>query len=211
MVIAAHANSANGVAMRGFNFGGQTRIAYTQDPNLHALEVTDLELKGPRSTATFFSGTKPEYPRRMHCIQGSDAHRLTTDSSRKRNPGIGDRPTDVLLPEVSFEALRELFLGNDFSRTRPHRHQEEPAFDFIQAAIDEGSNIIQDFHESMTVRGGKLYNILADICAFSNTNGGTMYVGISADPKKSSHRVFLTLINRLLHLKKKFQPESHPH
>ena len=186
LVIAAHANSANGVAMRGFNFGGQTRIAYTQDPNLHALEVTDLELKGPRSTATFFNGTKPEYPRRMHCIQGSDAHRLTTDSSRKRNPGIGDRPTDVLLPEVSFEALRELFLGNDFSRTRPHRHQEEPAFDFIQAAMDEGSNIIQDFHESMTVRGGKLYNILADICAFSNTNGGTMYVGISADPKKSS-------------------------
>ena len=189
LVIAAHANSANGVAMRGFNFGGQTRIAYTQDPNLHALEVTDLELKGPRSTATFFSGTKPEYPRRMHCIQGSDAHRLTTNSSRKRNPGIGDRPTDVLLPEVSFEALRELFLGNDFSRTRPHRHQEEPAFDFIQAAIDEGSNIIQDFHESMTVRGGKLYNILADICAFSNTNGGTMYVGISADPKKSPQGV----------------------
>ncbi len=186
LVIAAHANSTNGVAMRGFNFGGQTRIAYTQDLNLHALEVTDLELKGPRSTAAFFNGTKPEYPRRMHCIQGSDAHRLTTDSSRKKNPGIGDRATDVFLPEVSFDALRELFLGNDFSRTRPHRHQEEPAFDFIQTALDEGSNIIQDFHESMTIRGGKLYNVLSDICAFSNTNGGTLYVGISPDPKKSS-------------------------
>ena len=175
--------------MRGLHFGGQTRIAYTQDPNLHALEVTDLDLKGPRSTAAFFNGTKPEYPRRMHCIQGSDAHRLTPDSSRKKNPAIGDRPTDVLLPEVSFDAIRELFLGNDFSRTRPHRHQEEPAFDFIQAAMDEGSNIIQDFHESMTVRGGKLYNILSDICAFSNTNGGTMYVGLSADPKKSPQGV----------------------
>jgi len=31
LVIAAHANSTNGVAMRGMNFGGQTRIAYTQD------------------------------------------------------------------------------------------------------------------------------------------------------------------------------------
>ena len=184
LVIAAHANSTNGVAMRGFNFGGQTRIAYTQDSNLHALEVTDLEMKGPRSTAAFFNGTKPEYPRRMHCIQGSDAHRLTPDSSRKKNPGIGDRPTDVLLPEVTFEALRDLFLGNDFSRTRPHRHQEEPAFDFIQAALEEGSNIIQDFHETMTVRGGKLYNILSDICAFSNTNGGTLYIGISTDSKK---------------------------
>jgi hypothetical protein len=68
IVIAAHANSTNGVAMRGINFGGQTRIAYTQDKNLHALEVTDLDVKGPRSTAGFFNGTKPEYPRRMHCI-----------------------------------------------------------------------------------------------------------------------------------------------
>ena len=31
LVIAAHANSSNGVAMRGFPMGGQTKIAYTQD------------------------------------------------------------------------------------------------------------------------------------------------------------------------------------
>ncbi|MGD8731348.1 MAG: hypothetical protein PVH92_05670, partial [Anaerolineales bacterium] len=79
LAIAAHANSTNGVAMRGFGFGGQTKIAYTQDPHLHALEVTDLGKQGRRTTAAFFSGTKPEYPRRMHCIQGSDAHRLRTD------------------------------------------------------------------------------------------------------------------------------------
>jgi len=184
LVIAAHANSSNGVAMRGFNFGGQTKIAYTQDHNLHALEVTDLEQHGPRSTAAFFNGTKPEYPRRMHCIQGSDAHRLTSDSSRKKVLGLGDRCTEVLLPELSFEALRELFLGNDFSRTRPYRHKEEPAYDFIQAALEQGPNIIQDFHETITVRGGKLYAILADVCAFANTNGGTLYIGLSDDPKK---------------------------
>jgi len=183
IVIAAHANSSNGVAMRGMNFGGQTRIAYTQDQNLNALEVTDLELKGPRSTAAFFSGTKPEYPRRMHCIQGSDSHRLTTDPNRKKNLGLGDRATDVLLADLSFEALKELFLSNDFSRTRPHRRQEEPAFDFIQAALDEGPNIIQDFHDTVTVRGGKLYAILSDICAFSNTNGGTLFLGLSSDAK----------------------------
>lgn len=184
MVIAAHANSSNGVAMRGFNFGGQTKIAYTQDFNLHALEVTDLEQKGPRSAASFFNGTKPEYPRRMHCIQGSDAHRLTLDPQRRKILGIGDRSTDVLLPERSFEALLALFKNNDFSRTRPHRFTEEPAFDFIQAAQEEGPNIIQDFHESMTVRGGKLYAILADVCAFSNTNGGTLYIGLTADAAK---------------------------
>lgn len=32
IVIAAHANSTHGVAMRGLGFGGQTRIAYMQDP-----------------------------------------------------------------------------------------------------------------------------------------------------------------------------------
>lgn len=186
LVIAAHANSSNGVAMRGFAFGGQTKIAYTQDSHLHALEVTDLEVKGSRSTAAFFNGTKPEYHRRMHCIQGSDAHRLVQDPLRKKNLGVGDRATDVLLPEVSFEALEELFESNDFARTRPHRHKEEPAFDFIRAAREEGPNIVQDFHESMTVRGGKLYAIIADICAFANTNGGTLYIGLASDPRKPS-------------------------
>ncbi len=183
IVIAAHANSSNGVAMRGINFGGQTRIAYTQDPNLHALEVTDLELKGPRSTAAFFNGTKPEYPRRMHCIQGSDSHRLNADPLRKKNLGVGDRAIDLFLPDLTFEAIKELFLSNDFSRTRPHRHKEEPAFDFIQAALDEGPNIIQDFHDSVTVRGGKLYGVLSDVCAFANTNGGTLFIGLSPDAK----------------------------
>jgi hypothetical protein len=184
LAIAAHANSSNGVAMRGFSFGGQTKIAYTQDIHLHALEVTDLELKGGRTTAAFFSGTKPEYPRRMHCIQGSDAHRLTTDPVRKKNLGVGDRATDVLLPEVSFDALKELFESNDFARARPHRHTAEPVYDFIRAALEEGPTLIQDFHDSLTVRGGKRYAIIADVCAFANTNGGVLYVGLEADPKK---------------------------
>lgn len=184
LAIAAHANSTHGVAMRGFTFGGQTRIAYTQDPNLIALEVTDLEKKGRRTTADFFSGTKPEYPRRMHCIQGSDAHRLISDHSRKGNLGVGERPTDVLIPEVSFSSLKDLLSNNDFSRTRPHRQTAEPEFDFIQSARDEGSNIVQDFHESASVRGGRLYAVIADISAFANTNGGTLFLGLNADQKK---------------------------
>ncbi|MCH7663630.1 MAG: putative DNA binding domain-containing protein [Chloroflexi bacterium] len=182
IVIAAHANSTNGVAMRGYGFGGQTKIAYTQDSNLHALEVTDLENRGRRTTAAFFSGTKPEYPRRMHCIQGSDAHRLISESRGKRNFGVGGRVTEVLIQQVSFEALKLLFESNDFARTRPLRKKKgEPVYDFIRAAREEGSNIVQDFHASMTLRGGNLYTIIADVCAFANTNGGTLYVGISPD------------------------------
>lgn len=183
IVIAAHANSSHGVAMRGLGFGGQTRIAYTQDPHLHALEVTDLEKRGRRTTARFFDGSRPEYPRRMHCIQSSDAHRLVQDPKDSKHLGVGDRVTEVLLPEVSFTALREVLLGNDFARTRPY-HPAKAPMDFIRTAREEGATIVQDFHEGHTRRGGRLYAILADVCAFANTNGGTIYVGIGADPKE---------------------------
>jgi hypothetical protein len=183
IVIAAHANSNHGVAMRGLGFGGQTRIAYTQDPHLHALEVTDLEKKGRRTTARFFDGSRPEYPRRMRCIQGSDNHRLVQDPRDPKHLGVGDRVTEVLLPEISFEDLREVFRGNDFARTRPYRPAKAPV-DYIQAAWEEGATIVQDFHAGYTRRGGRLYAILADVCAFANTNGGTLYVGISDDPKE---------------------------
>ncbi|MEK7682861.1 MAG: RNA-binding domain-containing protein [Chloroflexota bacterium] len=181
LAIAAHANSSNGVAMRGFPIGGQTKIAYTQDPNLYALEVTDLEQGSRRSTAAFFNGTKPEYPRRMHCIQGSDAHRLRRDPKNPKNLGVGDRATEMFLAEVSFEALRELFLSNDFARTRPYQERRVEEFDFIRQAQEEGPTIVQAFHENMAARGGNLYAIISDVCAFANTNGGTLYIGISAD------------------------------
>jgi len=182
LVIAAHANSSHGVALVGLGFGGQTKIAYTQDPNLHALEVTDLESKKRRRTASFFNGAKPEYPRRMHCIQGSDAHRSRGVSRGRQNLGVGERATEVLLPEVSLKALKELFLSNDFSRTRPHRRTAEP-FDYVEAARNEGASIVRSFHEQMTRQGGRMHAILRDVVAFANTNGGTIYVGISPNRK----------------------------
>lgn len=186
IAIAAHANSSNGVAMRGLGFGGQTRIAYTQDPTLAALEVTDLDQKGKRGTmANFFNGSKPEYPRRMHCIQGSDAHRLRRDPNNVKNLGVGDRATEVLIDEVTFESLHELFAGNDFARTRPHSATAEKEFDYIQQAREEGANIVQSFHEGAQARGGKQYGVVADVCAFANTNGGTIYIGIGPDPKQA--------------------------
>ena len=182
IVIAAHANSSHGVAMRGFDFGGQTKIAYTQDPHLHALEITDLDRKGQRNTARFFDGTKPEYPRRMRCIQGSDAHRLLADPRNSKYLGIGDRITEVLLPERTFDALLDMFESNDFASTRPYRASHAP-YDHVQAAREEGPSIVQAFHEGLTRRGGRLFAVIADVCAFANTNGGTIFVGVSAKPK----------------------------
>jgi len=181
LAIAAHANSAHGVAMRGVDFGGQTRIAYTQDDNLHALEVTDLEKRGRYTTARFFDGTKPGYPRRMRCIQGSDAHRLTVNPQRPKDLGMGDRATEILLPDCSFDAIKAVFEGTDFSLTRPYRSSRDP-FDHVQAAREEGESIVQAFHPSMTRKGGYLNRITEDVCAFANTNGGTIYIGISRNP-----------------------------
>jgi len=185
IVIAAHANSSHGVALQGLSFGGQTRIAFTQNPHLHALEVTDLEKRGKKTTARFFDGSKPEYPRKMHCIQGSDAHRLTRDPQNAKNLGIGERATEVLLKEKTFTALRAVFLSDDFARTRPYRPgAESRPFDYVQVAREEGPNIVQEFHENFSRRGGYHDAIIADVCAFANTNGGALYIGVSADAKK---------------------------
>lgn len=184
LVIAAHANSTHGVAMRNFPFGGQTKIAYTQDPNLDALEVTDLDRPG-RSTARFFNGTKSEYPRRMHCLQGSDAHRLTTDPRNPKRLGIGERATELLLDEPTFDAIAALLRSKQFDRVRPALPADKP-FDPLDVVRDEGPTLVQSFHESAVQRGGKFDAILADICAFANTAGGVVYVG--AKPGKGKLR-----------------------
>ncbi len=175
IVIASHANSTHGVAMRNFPFGGQTKIAYTQDQFLDALEVTDLD-KHRFSTARFFNGSKTEYPRRMHCIQGSDAHRLTGDPKNPKRLGIGERPTEMLLDLPTFEAIRILLRSNQFDRTRRALPPDKP-FDALETAREEGPSIVLSFHETANQRGGKLMAILADVCAFANMAGGTIYVG----------------------------------
>lgn len=184
--IAAHVNTTHGVAMRGMDFGGQTRVAYTQDRNLHALEATDIGRGGRRNTQRFFDGTKPEYPRRMRCIQGSDSHNLTTVRDRNGRIitlGVGERVTEVLLEERSFEALLEMFQSSDFSRSRPYSPNLKPE-DFVQSAREEGESIVQSFHETLEQKGGHLYNIISDVCAFANTNGGTVYIGLSSNKRR---------------------------
>lgn len=176
LVIAAHANSTHGVAMQNFNFGGQTKISYTQDQHLHALEVTDLESRSRRSTQAFYNGSKPEYPRRMHCIQGSDAHRLERSGVDKNtNLGIGDRATEMLLPEVSFDAIRGALTSDDFSRTRPYRPAEP--IDPVKQAQEAGPSLVASFHERATARNRGYEAVLRDVVAFANTNGGAVYIG----------------------------------
>lgn len=189
IAIAAHANSSNGVAMQGFPFGGQTKIAYTQDHNLIALEVTDLESGSRRNTASFYNASKPEYPRRMHCIQGSDAHSLETEQSDSNNKrlGVGARITEILAKDASFASLKEVLSGTDFTRTRPHRANW--LWDLIEAARTQGPNIAQSFHERAVTHTSRTRPILHDVVAFANTTGGTIYVGANPDTRMPLHGV----------------------
>jgi hypothetical protein len=98
--------------------------------------------------------------------------------------GVGERVTEMHLRERSFDAIKEMLIGTDFSRHRPYNPGHQP-YDYILAAREEGSSLVQSFHESMERPGGKLHAIIADVCAFANTNGGTIYVGISSNKTKS--------------------------
>lgn len=179
IAIAPHANSSSGVFMRGMNIGGQTRIAYTQDPNLSAIELTDLA-KGRRSMASWFNGYKPEYSRRMHIIQSSDSHRLTASPTDAKRLGLGDRTTEVFLPELSFNALRDLFLSKDFDRERPADVYQEVTSDVMREAREKGNDATQCFHPALPRRGDKFAAIVNDVTALANTNGGCVYIGCDA-------------------------------
>lgn len=182
LVIGAHVNSTHGIAMQGIRFGGQTKIAYTQDQNLHALEVTDLALGAHRrSTARFFNGTKSEYPRRMHVIQGSDAHRLERDPERETNLGVGDRPTAMYLAERSFAAIKALLQSTDFDYTQPVTPR--PA-DPVLAARVLGNTATQVFHESLSTKRTGMSHVLRDLVGLANADGGTIFVGLSASEKR---------------------------
>ncbi len=182
LVIPAHVNMAHGVAMQNFRFGGPTKVAYTQSEYIHALEVTDLADTTRQGTAGFFNGSRPEYPRRMHSIQGSDAHRLSHDGApRETDLGIGDRATEVQLPERSFAALKALFTSEEFTCIRPYQSATSPQ-DAVQAAREQGPTIVQSFHEQVRSRRSRYRPITKDVVAFANTNGGVIYVGVNANP-----------------------------
>lgn len=183
IAIAAHANSSNGVAMRGLNLGGQTRIAFTQDPHLHAIEFTDLD-KGRYSSAHLFTGVKPEYPRRMFAIQGSDAHRLSASKDNAKRLGVGERATEVLLEEVSFAALRDVFLSQDFSRVRPVFDVLDLPEDSLLAARKRGVGATTCFYPTLPKRGDRFEAVLRDVCAMANGEGGDILVGCDANSNK---------------------------
>ncbi len=114
----------------------------------------------------------------MHCIQGSDAHvleRLPTD--RQGVMGIGDRATELLLPALTFEAIKELFLSDHFERHRPYR-SATLLLEQLEAHRAEGQGPRLAFYEG-PISTRTISQLVRDIAAMANGDGGSIYVGAS--------------------------------
>jgi hypothetical protein len=120
----------------------------------------------------------------MHCIQGSDAHKLESDPKFKNEMGVGERATEILIDEISFDEIKQVFLGNDFSRTRPYRPSTEEPFDPIREAREQGDTLVQAFHDRMYDKRNIAPAILHDVVALANTNGGTVYIGANSHARQ---------------------------
>src|SRR5207237_8804001 len=127
-----------------------------------AVELTGLAQTGPRTTERFFNGQSPEYPRRMHCIQGSDAHSVEKEPGEGANKrlGVGDRCTEMLSPDMTFEAIRDLLASADFDRTRPYRPGQVGSHDFVRQARAQGPSIVQAFHERASTKTNRTRGVL---------------------------------------------------
>jgi len=180
LVIAAHANGPNGVISETLRMGtsGQSRIAATQHPSLHALEFVNFYTDHEKFTSPgFYNGKTEHYERRMFCIQGSDAHRLrrTTagDGNAWHRHGIGDRYVEMMLPEISFTSLRALFASQDFDRVRvPKRDQKQWEIDTLRAGQSNERQILRDG------RPEQLDSLWRDVAALANMGGGVLIVGV---------------------------------
>lgn len=183
IVIAAHVNSPTGVLAIASNMPtGAARVSATQSAYLHALEFAgyhSTQLQGFASPH-WYDGTNLGYERRMFCIQGSDAHRLVQDpNAQMRRWGIGDRPTEVLLSEPSFEALLALFLTQDFGRVRVPYVSDVTRYNHI---TDLRSAEPSDLEILCPTCKDDLDQICRHVVALANSGGGTLYLGLDPNP-----------------------------
>jgi hypothetical protein len=181
IVIAPHANGPNGVITETLRMGtsGQARIAATQSPFLSALEFINYYTDHEKFTSpSFYNGKTDHYNRRMFCIQGSDAHRLRrlpeNDTQTCHRHGIGDRYVEFMLPDNSFEALKELFASQNFEHVRvPKRDQKQWEVDTLRSGVVSERRIMCSIDEDCA----DIHSLWQDVAALANLGGGVLVLG----------------------------------
>ena len=180
IVIAAHANGPSGVITESLRMGssGQSRVAASQSPHLHALEFVNFYTDhGTFTSPGFFNGRTEHYERRMFCIQGSDAHRirrapLGNDAAQRH--GIGDRYFEALLDAPTFASLRELLSSQRFDHIRvPKRDQKEWEIDQLRFGVASERNVLRSARTSVA-------ELVQDVVALANMGGGTLVLGAAS-------------------------------
>ena len=152
-----------------------------------------------------YDGTNLGYERRMFCLQGSDAHRVTQDQNDAMHRwGIGDRPSEALLTEPTFEALLQLFLSKDFDRLRVPFVSDVTRYNRIADARTAGTSDRQIMSASCTDDPDQMCR---HVVALANSGGGTIFLGMDPDPKipiagladaTSDMRTFQTAVSELI-------------
>lgn len=183
LVIAPHANGPNGVITETLRMGtsGQARVAATQHASLHALEFINFYTDHDTFTSPgFYNGRTEHYERRMFCIQGSDAHRLRRTNAGEgeswHRHGIGDRYVEMMLPEPSYAALRELLTSKDFDRIRvPKRDQKQWEIDTLRFGASSDRQALRVASEE------NASDLWQDIAALANSGGGVLILGVEKD------------------------------
>lgn len=181
LVIAPHVNGPNGVITETLRMGtsGQSRVAATQSPFLHALEFINFYTDHEKFTSPgFYNGKTEHYDRRMFCIQGSDAHRLRRvpdgDLQDWHRHGIGDRYVELLLSDNSFEALVELFSSQHFDRVRvPKRDQKQWTVDVLRSGATSDRQVLRSIGDDLAAVGA----LWRDVAALANADGGVLIIG----------------------------------
>lgn len=183
IVIAAHINAPTGILTIANNLPtGALRISATQSPFLHALEFTGFHSPQLHGFASphWYDGTNLGYERRMFCLQGSDAHRLTqnTDDPLHRW-GIGDRPTEVMLPEPTFQALLRLLQSSDFDRLRVPFVSDVTRYNRVADARSAGPSD----HQILSLACADNPDLMCrHVSALANSGGGVIFLGLDPDP-----------------------------
>ena len=183
IVIAPHVNAPSGVVTETLRMGssGQSRVAATQSPHLHALEFVNFYTTHDTFlTPFFYNGQHEHYERAMFCIQGSDAHRVrrvgNDASDPRRAHGIGDRYFEAFLPEPSFEALKALLATTAFERVRvPKRDQKQWEIDNLRFNGESRHFILRP------ATSAYLDHAWQDLAALANTDGGVLIIGAIDD------------------------------
>ena len=187
IVIAPHVNSPTGVVTETLrmNVSGQSRVAATQSPFLHALEFVNFYTSHERFLSpAFYNGTHEHYLRPMFCIQGSDAHMLRKNNGQdtRRQCGVGDRCFEALLPEPSFAALMQLFSSQNLEHVRvPQRDQKQWELDNLHAEGDTQHRLLRVASPEYVEQAWK------DVAALANADGGTLVLRlVHAEPSATA-------------------------